>query len=868
MRTNLIVSFLCFVAMIAATACAPLSRRSIPDVRGTIRVAESLSDRVRVTRDDEGVVYIDAATREDAWFAQGFVHAQDRFFQMEFWRRIGQGRLSELFGESTLNSDLYLRTVDFHSVAEREFERAPDWLKRGLEAYAAGVNAYIAEEKPVRLSYEFTLLGLQGVRPEIEPWQPADSLAWVKVMSQDLGGDFDTELLRLNVIHAVGTEMAADVFRPYRYDEMPTVLLESELPVRRPAEGEQTGEALPTPELAELAVASEIEAVSDAGTIGELAAAFLAGSDAAAALGLGRGHGIGSNGWVVSGDHTESGMPLLANDPHLAIQIPSIFYQVHLSYTTPEGRDVRLFGYSFPGVPGVVIGHNQDIAWGLTNGFVDEQDLYLEQINPENPDEYLVEGEWVPVESRIESIEVSGREEPVIIRIRSTRNGPIISDNGGYRSYTGFGGEPASVFSTELKLHEISLRWNALDPGRSLESLIQINESTDFEEFRDALRIWSGPSQNFLYADRQGNIGYQLPGPVPTRRAGSGALPAPGWLNEYQWAAPISFDELPMVYNPDRGFIVTANNNWVGPEYPHFLGRHYVPGYRARRITSLLEAAIEAGPVTASTMKSIQLDTYDESSKRIIALLGESNVRANPVATAALNMLEVWDGEMIPDSSGAALFAAVIVEAADEIYSDEFEPAFWEDGVFTRSTPRILSSLELLLGEPANGWWDDRHTLGTKEERDAVVAQILEEAYTRLAEELSEDPSRWRLGDLTSLTLTHQTMGSSGISIIERMFNRGPYETSGGTNVVNRHTFRLYDPDQIVFAGTVRMIADLSDWSKSEYATMSGQSGHIRSGNYDGEIRDWINGVYETKPWSAEEIEAIRGPRMVLEPPQ
>ncbi|MEE8440609.1 MAG: penicillin acylase family protein, partial [Spirochaetia bacterium] len=599
------------VAVLALVSCVPFAGRPMPDIRGRETVSPGPTGPVEIVRDKNGIAHITAATRNDAYFGQGYAHAQDRFFQMEFWRRIGQGRLSELFGESVLPSDIYLRTMGFSRIARAEYDAAPVWIREALESYAAGVNAYVADKKPGQLSFEFSLLKVQGVEIEIDPWKPEHSLAWVKVMAQDLGSDLTEELLRLDVIRSVGIEMAKDYFSPYRYDEFPTVLLDEELPVRS---SETTASDWLSPALAGLGISMIPQNISSA---------VIAGRNQARSLGLGYGLGNGSNSWVVSGAHTESGMPILSNDPHLGIQMPSIWYEVSLHYTEPDGHEVEIHGVSFAGVPGVVVGHNSDIAWGLAVGYADEQDLYIERINPNNPDQYLVGDTWRDMEIRVERIDVSKRDEPVFVTVRSTRNGPIVTDHGGYAPYGGFLIEPIQLFPTDMQLSALSLKWTALEPGTTFQSVLQINEAQNFDEFRDGLGLWSGPSLGLVYADVEGNIGYQLPGPIPIRGAGTGALPAPGWDDDYQWQGFIPFDEMPWVENPERGFVVAANNPATSLVYPHTLGYTLVPGYRALRITDLLTALIAEGGLTSEDMAEIQLDTYNLSASEILQAVGE-----------------------------------------------------------------------------------------------------------------------------------------------------------------------------------------------------------------------------------------------------
>ena len=529
------------VAAIVFGAWLWLTRQPYPQTRGRIRL-QGLTAEVEVLRDRYGVPHIYARSAEDLFFAQGFVHAQDRFWQMEFWRRISSGRLSELFGKSTLETDKFLRTLGLYRVAQREVELLSPDTRRYLEAYAAGVNAYALKRRPARLGLEFALLALQGVKVRIQPWTPADSIAWGKMMAYDLGGNHETERLHLDVLRSAGLRGWASFFAPYRPD-MPITVNDEEL--RR-----------------------------------MLGAALGLGGAAPA---TGTGLVVGSNNWVVSGRRTASGKPLLANDMHLAIQMPSIWYEIALHGVAEDGTVRRtaacpfqVRGLSFPGAPGVIAGHNDRIAWGHTNLGGDVQDFYVERLNPDNPDQYEVNGRWVDMEVRVETIKVRKADEPVRLRVRTTRHGPVLSDRALWSELGGYTVTPGREFPDGVGLTAVALRWTALEPGRLFEAVLRLDRASDFREFREALRYWDVPAQNIVYADVDGNIGYQVPGLQPIRARGHGLAPAPGWTDQYEWTGYIPYEKLPYLFNPEEGYIVTANARMAGPSYPYFLGSEYL----------------------------------------------------------------------------------------------------------------------------------------------------------------------------------------------------------------------------------------------------------------------------------------------------
>ncbi|MGI9529636.1 MAG: penicillin acylase family protein, partial [Acidimicrobiia bacterium] len=506
-------------------------RRAFPQTEGTIQI-DGLSSDVEVIRDSMGVPHIYADSVDDLFLAQGYVHAQDRFYQMDFWRHISYGRLSEMFGSSQSDTDQFLRTMGWGDLAEDQYHQESADVQQILDQYADGVNAYLATESPSDLSFEYTVLEVLNHNYTPEAWTPAQSLAWGKVMSWDLGGNLGNEIGRAMALGTLPPDRVQQLYPPYPGDRHPYII--------------------PTP--AEEALAEEAALMLPPDALRELAGAST-GVRALANLTGGPGDGIGSNSWAVSGEHTPTGSPMLMNDPHLSIQMPSIWYQVglHCRAVTPEcPYDVA--GFSFAGVPGVIIGHNADIAWGFTNTGPDVQDLYVEKINPDNPLQYEYKGEWLDMEVTEDVIRVAGGDD-IPLEIRSTIHGPIISDV--YEPLEDFdqsGSEKPSPYA-------LTLRWTALDEVPSIASpILGINSASNFDEFREAALLFSVPAQNLLYADTEGNIGYQMPGNIPIRSQGDGTVPVPGWTGEYEWTGFVPYDELPFSYNPNSGYIVTANN--------------------------------------------------------------------------------------------------------------------------------------------------------------------------------------------------------------------------------------------------------------------------------------------------------------------
>jgi penicillin amidase len=560
-------------------------RRPWPTVNGTLTISGLLAP-VEVIRDEWGVPHIYAENEHDLFFAQGYVHAQDRLWQMEFNRRIGSGTLSAVLGEATLDTDRFLRTIGLRRAAEQDWAQLEDETRAIMEAYAEGVNAYIETHRD-RLPLEFTILGVDPA-----PWTPVDTLAWGKVMSFDLGSNYEFELLRARMIAELGQEAAQQLLPPY-------------------AEG------------APVIIPPETRSYA------WLRDARFGGLDALAAVLGERGPTSGSNNWVIHGSRTATGMPILADDTHLGLNMPSIWYENGL-----HGGRFDSVGFSFPGVPLIIIGHNSRIAWGVTNLGPDVQDLYIEKLNDTNhPTQYEFKGEWQDLQAARETIQVKD-QEPVTLDVMITRHGPIMNEVIGDLD----GAEP------------VALRWTALDASNLFRSVLLLNLATNWDEFREALSYWDVPSQNFVYADVDGNIGYQSPGKIPVRAPGhQGLVPVPGWTGEYEWQGFISFDELPNVFNPPTGFVATANNKVVPDDYAYHLAYEWAAPYRAERITDLLTAD---GNITQEEIRDIQAQTYSLPAEALRPYLLDIEPE-NDLQTRALAQLEAWDLYNETDRTGS-----------------------------------------------------------------------------------------------------------------------------------------------------------------------------------------------------------------------
>jgi len=834
-----------FLAIVVVGALLVLSRLPWPQTGGRI-VLEGLSAPVEILRDRSGVPHIYARTSNDLFFAEGFVHAQDRFWQMEFWRRISSGRLSELLGKKTLETDKFMRTLGFRQVAAREIRQLTPEARQCLDAYAAGVNAYVLHRAPARLGLEFTLLQLQGAKITIEPWTPEDSVAWGTMMAYDLCANHETEQLHVEILRSAGSAGWASLFAPFRPD-MPYTINSEEL---RKIMGSAGGPA--------------------GGRADSAAAVLLAGS-----------REVGSNNWVVSGRRTASGKPILANDMHLGIQMPSIWYEVGLHGMRPDGTAGRtdacpfsVLGYSFPGTPGVIAGHNDRIAWGLTNLGGDVQDFFIEKINPANPDQYEVNGRWVDMDIRVETIKVAKAGEPVVIRARSTRHGPVLSDRALWSGLAGFTVTPGREFPDGVGLTAASLRWTALQPSRLFDAIVQLDSASSFAEFRAALRSWDVPAQNVVYADVDGNIGYQVPGLQPIRAHGHGLVPSPGWTDDNEWTGFIPFYKLPWMYNPDQGCIVTANAPIVGPGYPFYLGSEFSYGERSRRIRELIEAA---GPrMSVPDMIGIQGDVYDQNASEVVPYLRGLDISAGQkpeeppwekdraAMTTSRDRLLSWDFHMGRRSPEAALYAFFWMALVEETFRDQYPENRWppESG-----SGRFQNSIHYLLQDPQNVLWDDRGTPGVRETRDRIMARAFRRGWRAAVTKLGRNLDGWQWGKVHTATFRNMSLGRSGIALIERIFNRGPVEMAGGLTTVSVMQWDMGKPFEIKHIASQRMIVDLADWGASLMVNTTGQSGHPWNRHYDDNIASWQNGLYHPALWERAAVEKDSRERLILTPP-
>lgn len=773
------------IALALSAVLGTVLRPPFPYVDGQVLVP-GLRDGVRIDRDFWGVPQVYAKNRADMLFAQGYVQAQDRFWQMEFARRLAQGRLAEVLGVDALASDRLVRNVGIHRVAQRTLDdymaHAPDVLD-DIKAYSAGVNAYISERGQV-LSMNLTLLRFQHPWP-IEAWTPYDTIAYGVFVSWVFAADWE------------GAYSATVLARGLSEERLATLL-----PL---AHGPTIVDSPP-----KTAVSPPRDVVDP-----QIAALFdKMGESASAPIRFLPGPMPEGNAWAISGQYTASGRPLLANDPHLATTLPSTWYQIGLH---SPGFDV--IGWSLPGVPGVVVGRNASISWGITNAMVDVQDVYAERLNPADPLEYEVNGEWRSVEVVREVIKVAGAAD-VALDVHMTRHGPILTEAG-------------------LDAHGVfSLQWEGFTgPFRFFQAILALNVATNYEQFRDALRYWDAPAMSFVYADVEGHIAYQLAGHVPVRKVRASAFVVSGWTDEHAWVGWVGFTDLPAVLDPPSGFVVSANNQISPAGFPALSVA--VSGDRAQRISDLLVRAIQTHTeVTTSTFALMQDDYYSLLARDFVPLLvgltsDDSDVQA------MIGRLKSWDYRLAPQSTEAGFFSIFLMKLAEAIYHDDLG-----DVVYQRYRSlhgdALITALHMLSADPTNAWWDDVTTPGV-ESRDLLLPQVAKEAAVWLRAHAGPTIDDWQWGKIHTITFRALPLGVSGIPSLERLVNRGPYPVGGDATTINNHRWLLGDPADAVVYPSLRFIADMGG-DGTEGLNSSGQSGHPTHPNYDDLIPLWLDG--------------------------
>ncbi len=769
-----------------------LSRRRLPKTNGFLQCS-SLSSPVEILRDQWGIPHIYASNLHDVLFAQGFVHAQDRLWQMELNRRIAQGRLSELFGEIALDTDRTCRTFGFNRLGAMDWQNASQEIKEAILAYVEGVNFFLQDHSS-KLPLEFSLINHHP-----EPWHPEDTTSFARVMIWQLSHAWYSEIVRAQLIQAVGEEHAAE--------------LEIHYPPSNPI-------TLPN--------GIEFNRFDLQGALQKAHGPFLQ-------------RGIGSNAWVISATKSATGKPMLCNDMHLPLNAPSLWYENHL-----VSEDIQVIGVSLPGVPFVLVGHNDHIAWGMTLAFTDCEDLFVEQFDPHQPSRYRFKDQWLEAEIIPEVIIVKGRSQPHVEHVVITHHGPIISDVVGYPD------------------QRLAVQSMALQPNPAIQGWFLLNQARNWDEFVEAMRLIEAPQLNVAYADTEGNIGYWVTGKVPIRTKGTGMLPSPGWTGEYEWEGIVPFEEMPHILNPIDGYLVTCNHKIVPDDYPYFLGSVWMNGYRAKRLTEVMGSKEK---LTKEDMRLLQTDFTCIPGKDFVERLSKYQSQ-DPDIQLAMDYLRSWDGQLTPESVGGTIYEVVRYHLIRNL----LQPTLGEDLTLKWMGkgfhPVLLASHEFyghdtvtllrLLDHPDSWWVKQAGGL------ENVLKLSIKQAVEWLRTNLGKESKNWQWGKIHRAIIPH----ALGVQKpLDRVFNRGPFPIGGDTDTPCQTAMHPHEPyDNKAWAPSFRQIIDLGDLSKSEAIIPPGQSGHLGSPHYDDLIEPWLHGKYHPLLWTREQIESQAKHRLVLQP--
>lgn len=765
-----IAGIIAALALVAFIGFTWFMNKSKPVIDGELAVT-ILDQDVTVTRDEKGVPHIFAKTDADLYRAQGYVQAQDRLFQMDLARRQASGRLSEIIGEATINTDKHFRTFSLRNAAEISLAAYDDESKQVLEWYAEGVNAFIAQAKESNtLSYEFALLGY-----EPEEWTVVDSLTIGKYMAYDLGGNWNTLAFRHWALQNFDEEKAKELF--IKYPENASAIIEANIQNPVTVAGQFSAEMLP----------NEFN---------------------------------GSNNWVVSGDKTKSGTPILADDPHLGLSTPSIWYQMHL-----QSPQQNVSGVIFAGIPGIILGHNDEIAWGVTNVGPDVQDLYIEIPNPDDPTQFRYDGKWEQAEVRDESIKVKDGET-VDFEVVVTRHGPIMTD---------------LAFKDTEPTAQFSMQWTALQPTAELRAVLGFNKAKTWGDFEKALEDFKAPAQNFVFASKDGTIAYKANGQIPIRKQGEGQLPVPGDSSDYGWEGFIPWDELPTLVNPKEGFIATANNQVIGEDYPYHITDFWAQPYRFERIKEVLEAN---DAITVDDMMALQMDQHNLYAREFLPDLLTSIKEKDRDGKYAeiMAMLEKWDMVDGKESGAPLVFHTLMIKLQEVLFKDQMPEDMY--GIMYGKFNITDQLLRTAYSGEKSIWVEEQGGI------DETVYKAFELTVAQLENQFGKNSSKWQWGDYHQLTFDH-TLGSAS-PILAAYFNAKKVPI-GGSKV----TVQAADND---LAGNVdhgaswRFVVDVGDLSSAYHIVGPGQSGHVKSDWYQDQVLDWANGDYHQTFIKQEEI--------------
>ncbi|MEN8691653.1 MAG: penicillin acylase family protein [Desulfobacterales bacterium] len=760
---------------------------SQPQVSGAITVT-GIRDPVEIVRDVHGIPHIYAQSEPDLFFAMGYAMAQDRLWQMEFYRRVGTGRLAEILGKEALEADRHFRTL----AAAGKRRRLPDEAGFLTDAFTAGINAYLERHRD-RLPLEFKLLGYQP-----EPWQADDASSIYTLINWGLSLGWKVDLTAADILKKVGEDRFREAFAPPAETGRPIAL-----------------ETVPIPTL----------------DYSKVIATFLKVSRM-----TGFAPAPASNNWVISGARSATGKPLLANDTHMPLTNPSLWWEVHLVCPTIEAA-----GFAIPGLPGLPLGRNRHVAWGVTNVMVDDVDFYIERLNPQNPLQYRYEDHWEDMQSVRQTIRVKGAA-PVDIDIRLTRHGPVVEH-----------GQPGD--SNQV----VSARWAVNDLDLPARAAFRLLKAATVADVVDALKDWEAPGQNFVFADTDGAIGYWCCAAIPIRPRGNGLLPVPGWTGADEWAGYLPFTKRPHVIDPPDGYVASANNALTDITFPHVIGTYWEPIDRISRIRDWIAAKPQ---LSVDDMAAMQSDVVCPLAAELMPLMlrvMDQRFSATP-GVPIRDILAQWDYRMSEQSAAATIYETTYLNLLENIFKDELGPALYHRYIgLTVFAPRALRHI---LRTGRSGWLDDVGTPQTETLTD-VVEKSLRQALTDLRSRFGADVKRWDWGRLHTLTFRHP-LGER--KPLDRLFDLGPHPTSGSHLTVDKKQYDYNRPFTVREGVSQRMIVDLANPAVAQHVLPTGESGLLGNAHNSDQIDLYLKGRYHPSWLTRPDIEHHAEATLELKP--
>jgi len=771
-----------------------LARRGIPDYNSDVDLS-GMQDSVKIYRDQYAVPHILARNESDLYRAFGYCMAQDRIWQMDLLRRVTQGRLAEIFGKDLVEYDLLMRSLRITAKSKRIYARSDSSVKIALQAFSDGINQYL-ETHQKSLPLEYSLLNYKP-----DKWQPIHSINLIGYMAWNLTFPWENEVMLYKIKQKTGS----------KYEQL-LPDLENQTSLVHPRYTNKE---------------SEIEII----------ARLKDYQNSVSKLGVNIFRA--SNNWVVAQQKSETGYPILANDMHLDLNSPGIWYQAH---HIVEGK-LNVRGVVVPGSPFIVAGHNAHIAWGFTNVSVDDMDFYKEKINPDKPHQYLYNGQWHDMNVQKETIHIKDSES-VEKKLYFTHRGPIISR------------------FKDIKNQTISMRWVGNEKSNEISSIYYLNRASDWQEFKKAVKQLKTVSQNVAYADREGNIGLYSCTGIPIRKKGEGLLIRPGWTDKYDWKGLVPFEELPYTYNPESGFAASANNKTVGDSYPYHISNWFSPPYRIDRIRDLLR---NKSKLSKEDFKKIQNDHHsklvENMSPQLLQILNQNRDAFSAQERQAIDYFNNWDGHHDKNSISATMFDQFYLCYLENVLKDEMGEELFKE--FLNTTYLPMYAVNNLWQNEKSLWYDNINTDGKNENFRDIIIHSFKETVHKLSNRMGESIDNWQWGQLHRLTLKHPL---ANVKILDRIFNlnKGSYPVGGSFHTVGYYGYKFNKPFGVSATASQRHIYDLANWDSSLTIIPTGNCGVPASQHYGDQCETYVQGKYHPAHFNLEQVVRAAKYKMII----